>query len=524
MSLSGLSALGAISGLGVTGSGTIPPLSVEIDPTELTFTESSRTTISNIFSTGFEALDTATLADLTYDSGTSIPTQGSEVITVTGADFALLKHAEEPAFPWFAVEIDVESLGTAGVAACGAWKDNNNRLIVYSDGSNVAPVLVVEGVTVLSSAAHSVVLALALPYKLAVSVHENVIGLWYDSGSGWVCARAWNVRGSTDMTVSGYFSGWKYSAYIAGSGIGSFSKLKAGFSGEFGISSQYLVTKADGSMLRNADKCYMLCTVAGLEPNEGGGALYRPSHFALYERSLANGAMTLLSHILTQRSGKTLGDAYGQGIYDDVAEVWRLYPQDSGTYSGAGGITYQYTTAADLLTPGVYFVNTPTTITFPTAGNVYDTAVRGSTTPGTVYFAATEVTESGTVFTPTLYAASDFDGTAMEVVDAATGLTGIHEGARFIRLGSSDWVTWSGGTGMRVHNLAMVFAGTLTIDDSPDVPPSHAEVVPLWIGSRTGFQIETFDTHVINAPGVGSTMYGKRLVFDSSETFNGRQV
>lgn len=417
-----------------------------------------------------------------------------------------------PKTSFHAVQIDVVARAASGsklesVGMCKTGSEFTDWLICYYDGTAIKVESKVGGTgTTYTGATVSLT-----TYKLALAQTQNIVSALYDVGNGWVLAGSWDVSGSRDFTAVDLTT-WKYCFYLGGTGAVRLDNFRCGFFGETGLSSFYEITYEDGTPIWEGRNKFFAVAVAGLDTSSGGAG-YKTAHTAVYKYNVDSFKLECVAKILTSRSSKILGDSYGPIIFDRGANLWRFFPQGTGTFtSGNDAYLFSITSKASLLS-GVHILTASTVL--PLAANgvdpFWDLSIRKI---GATWYAA--YSSQYPDFRPTLDTATSIDGTWTRV---NRDTTRTREGARIVDWFGTNYILHANDTVIDVYSMALVHQGTISITSagwSFSTPSSHPMLFPVpQPDGTTKYQWITHSSGASARPFTGWTScYGSTLTLN----------
>lgn len=373
--------------------------------------------------------------------------------------------------PQFAAQVDVVARTTSATydfTEVGICKDSNNFIMVaYEAVANTLSIRV--KVSGSETAYLNLSITLTAPYKLGISIIGNSVCAYTDTGSGWVYKGTQDISANIQMRTAD-LSAWKPAIICAGGNNCSytFDNFKAGRFGGFGWRDFTVVTNEDGSPYINSGSAYFIAAC-----NDGAGV----GHQGLFSIDLTTYSTTFISTILATRSGSVYNDgAFHLIRYTDTS--WKVLWTTWGNGLGSAIDTWYAATTQTYLTSDAYTVTGGAKLTLPyqSSGAAYDAMLRkdGSTWK-LVYTVATTTSFSGNPFYPCVAHSTDLS-TWTGIASAPTDRP--FEGSKWVKIGSSFYITSGGSYQVRCYDSSLNFRGYLmATTDGGTLTYPHAMII-----------------------------------------------
>ncbi len=456
-------------------------------------------------------------------AATATPTNGTLVVSDTGAFNAAFLTGLSPAAPYFTMILDVKSqpaqsgLGGADYDEAGPQlvKDSNNYLAV-NVGYQTTPTIIlrVGGSYTFFQNTPATVATVATPYRLALVVCAGATAqasCWLDrlDGTGWKCLVTADVSAMGDLTDPAILAQWKYGFYCANRAAGSFTlnAYAAGLFGDCGLREVYPVTKPDGTPYVANNALWLTADNTG--PTSFGSSDIRgtqAAHTAVWAMDLNTFNVTEKGKILARVAGHVYGHQDSRMVLQWDAQGRCLLIMNAWATAASGSPVDSYYTY--LNTPplsGLQVVDFSTTLTLPTPGGQtsnYD--VDAKRFGGTCYLAYTAWTTRNlgtTTFYPVLASGPDLEHLSLVGADSNHAVQ--REGTQLVTVNGAHYVCTSSldaAQPFHAYDLAMSHLGVLK---SPN-PCSGGSLGP--------------HAAVIAVPGAGGTTRYLLITFSDSPT------
>lgn len=337
-------------------------------------------------------------------------------------------------------------------------------------------------------------------FTLGLSIVGNKLGLWTDTGSGWVLQSTFDCASRIDLKIAD-LTGWKSGFMLASSGNSTwaFDNLKIGRFGAVGLRDMTLVTLEDGTPYVESGKVYFTATAA---------AGY-DSYCGVFTLDLTTYAVAQTGVLQINRGGVIQNDVaahiirYGATDYRMVISTW------GNGFGGSLSFLHKLLSGVDLL-HGSHVVGGMTALALPGGGaGVYDPMlVKVGSTWHLAYTITNDLWFAGSPFYAALATSPDLaTWTLVGKDDTHTG----YEATKIVKAGTAYHVVASGpagvGTGTRVFDLSMAYQGALnaTFYGGTDTQPH-----PMAFAVGSTWYLLTYDNYRFN--GLGFT-WGRPMVY-----------
>lgn len=401
---------------------------------------------------------------------------GKGVATNTGEQSTFVRTGPDITMPQVFVQADCTKISGAPPAydsmSIGISKDANNFVIANVDKLNsIIRVIAKIGGTYHFFDVHTY--AAPTSFTLGMSIVGNSVCAWTNDGSGWVCRSKANVSAYIDLQTANY-TGWKSFAGVAagGSTSWSFDNLILSYFSGVGIRDFALITHEDGTPVLFGGKYRLSATIA--DPTSFG-------YWGIVEWDPVTETVQIVGVVMTQRSGRILGDVAGHIVKNDDGS-WRLVVSTWGNTGLADGLAVMHKTGLSDPTSGASVVTGLTKLSLPLipgsgSGGAYDAMIIKHSGQWYITYAVVDtVTFAGENFYVAL--ATSPDMATFTGVGADSGRT-VVEGPKFILVNGTPYIIGGGRGRQPVYDLTMTYLGNPTFD------------VPLYTGTDTQPHIAT---------------------------------
>jgi hypothetical protein len=426
--------------------------------------------------TGQFSLSTdATLGTFTVASGIGTVVQVGEQATFvrTGPDVTM---------PQVFVQADVNKVSGAPSGydsmSVGIGKDNNNFIIANVDKLNS----IIRVIAKISGTYHFLdVHSYTVPssFTLALSIVGNSACAWTNEGSGWVCRSKADISSYIDFQTAVY-TGWKsFIGVAAGNSTSwSFDNLILSYFSGVGMRDFALVTHEDGTPVLFGSKYRLTATVA--DPNAWG-------YWGVIEWDPATETVQIVGIIMTQRSGRIVGDVAGHIVKNDDSS-WRLVISTWGNPSLSDGLAVMHKTGLVTdPTTGASVITGLTKLTLPlipggSSGGSYDAMIIKH---GGLWYITYAVVDNISFAGENFYVAlaSSTDMITFTGIGADSSRT-VVEGPKFIKVNTVPYIIGGGRGRQPVYDLTMTYLGNPTFDvglyTGTDTQP-HVSTAPISV-------------------------------------------
>ncbi len=291
---------------------------------------------------------------------------GFEQLHQAGGQVAGLRRTEAvPVAPFVAVELQVDTVSDAGVAAGLATADGQHLLVTYDpQRRRVAIELRRAGRTTVLRRRRA---ALGARFGLAFVLCENQVTAVADTGDGWrplvtvrdQLAELVDLRDPETLQAHAL----AYGTRSDGEPL-RLSQVRGGPFGYTGLRDPHLVQRPDGSAVVRDGKAYLTFTCAGM-------GFFQQAHWGVFTLDLADPSrFEQVAQLYSRRDGRLLGDHAGQLVLDEDAGRTIVGVSSWGDFAFDGVHVRHAVTDADLLS-GVHVLETEP-LELPTAVSSWD--------------------------------------------------------------------------------------------------------------------------------------------------------
>lgn len=441
--------------------------------------------------------------------------------------------------PYFAVQVDVAQMSgnaSGDQVFCGVRDDVANTTLggVYNNvtGETFFYFNIAGGGDLILGTK-----SLAIPgaFRMAFVVTDKSASIWVSQSpaGGWAVVNSIAVDSYYDFRVPANLAAvhpYWYGYNPAGSGDPIIiTEVSTGYSGGVGIANQSPINYEDGTPIIKDGEAFFVASVAGHPANSASNYSIPVSHAAIYAINLNTYAVRCVSKINTLRSGVLYGENSGQVLFDRGINKWRLLIPTWGSVTAdlanAVVVVNSYTLDADLLSGGVFVLESPSTLSLPSVldGQYDPHAVK---IDGVWRMVFDESVLTAATYIPVLASSTDF--ATWTLITRRPGFYA--EGGKIMKIGG-DWVVLigslaGGGTTYILSATDLSDIGTWTDDQPPDpwgVPPHPCLFYRLQGGVTEFFQFK-FDGILepnYNATAEMPYTEGQWFIYKANETQGG---
>jgi hypothetical protein len=465
----------------------------EIAPQNLSFSKVSDTSYFNLLAENLKEVDENFASDsgqvsVTHFQNAATPSFGTNeyIISTTSSSAQgtlVYFNAHEWAMPQNWIECDVENTDASAsgydVVAIGFIKSESDYVVGAYDRLNneIRCEVRVGGGAVDFYSAITPSPSIGSSFTIGLSLVDNFLCVFVDSGSGWEHVTDANIGASIDMrnpaNMAGFYPGFFISDGSGGTTEWRFSNFKYGRHGGVGIRDQTLVTQVDGTPYRpTADTVMFTATI----PDAAGFA-----SLGVFTIDLSDYSYSLDAVLVFERSGYYYCDLNAHIIYYPNGDR-RVVFATWATRDAALEIHHVLETTDDLL-DGSYVVTGSAALALPTAS----TGTEGEYDPILHYNSNESRWEIAYSITERIdFAGSPFYAAAAQSSDLVTW-TAIgdddsnhgYEGTKILAAKGRIYILAGGATSVRVYDESMNYLGspTAVLEGGSDTQP-HPCIVP----------------------------------------------
>jgi hypothetical protein len=278
---------------------------------------------------------------------------------------AFVRTEHSPVAPFAAVQLDVQELSGAGLAAGLVSTDDEHVIVTYDPRRSEVTIEVRRGGR--TSVVARTERDLAPPFQLGFVLCENQVTGVADTGNGWQplltsrdeVAQLVDLRDPT--TLSRYTFG--YGTRRPGDSV-RMGRVTAGPFGYTGLRDPHLVQHPDGRPYVRNGLAFLTFTCAGM-------GFFQQAHWGVFTLDLADPtSVRQVAQLYSARDGLVLGDHAGQLIVDDGSGQTKGGVTSWGDFDVNGVHVRQLTSTENLLS-GVHLLATQE-LDLPTSMSTWD--------------------------------------------------------------------------------------------------------------------------------------------------------
>jgi hypothetical protein len=490
-------------------------LQAELGPTSLVFTQqasinpfdlqpSNLVFLSEPFTSDTGQFNRYTEATI----GSTSVSGGQMTVTHAGSQNTIITEGADLTMPQAFVSINVDQAGNAASAydnfGVGLVKDANNFLFASID--RLASIIRVQSKIAGSNGFFaSSTKGFPTSFKLGLSLVANSIGVWLDTGTGWVLQVTYDHTARYDFRTVGNLTGWKAGFTVAtgSSSAWKVSSFKAGRFGAVGMRDMTVATNLDGSPYITGNLATFLATA----PDQSG-----TGYCGVFTLNLDTYAITQVGAIMVQRDGKIYNDLAASCVVNSDGSQRLLISTWGNGFGGALKVLYGALGSGNVLS-GSNVVSTLSQLTLPLGASgvgAYDPflAYDSANSRWLLAYTITNNTSfSGNPFYAALAYSSDLSSWTLIGADsAAIG----YEGTKLLRVNGAFYNMAGGpagsGNSSRIYSASMTYLGALNATFSGGtVTQPHPMVFPY--GDKQ--VLLTFDS---TPYGIASFTWGRAIV------------
>jgi hypothetical protein len=355
------------------------------------------------------------------------------------------------------------------------------------------------------------------PFGFAVLFYNNHVCVFADTGAGWRFIRGWdNISATLNLRQPANLANMCPTVYGSSTTPWSCTRIRAGYAGHTGLQNGYAMKYEDGEVIYDERGRYFLQSTAVLPSSVANldSTGWDFSHTAVWAVDPITFAMEPVSKIFLQRGGLHVNDDISGVIYYDRALAeWKVCMQNSSQLGVVDAAVFVWSTKENLLS-GVHSLSnvSASPLVLPAPFGTWDLDLLWVPSESTWYavYAYRTASISGGSFFPRLAKGP----TLASLTQVGEDLSNTNaEGLRFVKIGGVWYVASYSGVGIRLYSLtsfSTVRTFSVTAFSSPSAPHSHANIIPVRIGSQTRYILDTMDG--ARDHGNGSATYGSRVV------------
>jgi len=357
-------------------------------------------------------------------------------------------------------------------------------------------------------------------FKLLVLIYSNTVAALADTGNGWTLIHLfrntlatasvpWNLRTDWD---SNDFAPMVYGFATAGSF--TMTRLRAGYAGHVGLQSLCHAKYEDGAPIIDEQGNYYMHATASLPFDSPGLASnWQHVHGMMFRVDPTTYKAVPTAMFFPYRDGQfRLDDAFGNIIFDRSTGRWNWLTQNASQLGAVNAAIINYYSDGNLLR-GCHVLTDWHQVVMPGTKPQFDAdAVKIEGTWYVAYSSRTDDLLAGVYF-PALASSTALNGTftAIGADPTQTDAEGLH----FAKIGGTYYVCSFVSAGMLVYDLTMTLVDTIvpTGYSAGSPPHPHANILPVPVGNRTRYVLETFNRNL--GLGSGEATYGDREIYES---------
>lgn len=442
----------------------------EIAPLGLVFTQQASVNPFNLQPSNLVFLSEGFTSDTgqfnRYTEGTIGSTSvsgGQMTLTHVGTQNTIITEGADLTMPQAFVSISVDQVGNAGSGydnfGVGIVKDANNFILASIDRLN-QEIRFQSKIGGANAFFNGFFKSFPSPFKLALSLVGNSIGIWLDTGSGWAVQLSYDHTSRYDFRTVGNLTGWKpgFTVATGSSSVWKVSNFKAGRFGTVGLRDMAIATNPDGSPYLSGN----LATFLGTAPDHTGA-----SYCGVFTLNLDTYAITQVGAIMVQRDGKIYPDLAACCVVNADGSQRLLISTWGNGFGGVLKILYGVLSSGNVLS-GSNVVSTLSQLTLPlgvSGVGAYDPflAYDSANSRWLLAYTITNNTSfSGNPFYAALAYSADLSSWTLIGADSAANG---YEGTRLLKVNGAFYNMVGGpagsGNSSRVYNASMTYLGAL---------------------------------------------------------------
>ena len=471
-------------------------------------------------------------SEITVELGAAITPGTGLVLTKNGGAqaFATAK-ASKILGPCVAIEVSANFAAASGATqyvGCGitlrSATTSTNYITAYWDKVAGTVGLDIKKAGVQTTIAGSA-FAPTAAFKMLVLIYGNTVAMLADTTNGWTLIHTWRNSLATPWNLR---TDWDSNDFVpmamahATSGSWTITRFRAGYAGYVGLQSLCYVKDETGApLIDEAGNYYMNATASLPFDSPGTATNWNHCHGMVFKVDPTTYEMTPTAQLFPYRAGEwRMDDAFGPIIYDRSERRWNYLTQNASQLGSVNAAILNYYSDGNLI-QGCHVLTDFHEVVMPGTKPRWDAdAIKVGSTWYVAHASRTANLLAGTFF-PALASGTSLSGAFTEVGSDATQTAS--EGLHFAKIGGTYYVCSSTSGGMLIYDMTMTLVTTITPTGYVvgSVPHPHCNLVPLPIGSRTRYIIETFNRTL--GMGAGVATYGDREIYEASQLYDGNE-